>query len=652
MKKIFLYIAITLGLLSCNHKDSLWQEVVEDLDERVETLEVLCAEMNTNITSLQTIVDVLQSNDFITSIVEIKKDGKVVGYTITFGKHDPITIYHGQDGENGQNGQNGADGKDGSTPVIGVAQDTDGVYYWTLNGEWLLDDNGNKLPVSGKDGQNGTNGSNGQDGADGKDGQDGEDGKDGVDGQDGKDGKDGITPQLKIEDGYWYISYDNGATWTQLGKATGENGQDGKDGADGEDGKDGQNGADGKDGQNGADGKDGQDGDSMFQSVTQDENYVYFTLADGTVIKIAKGNGNSQPNGDDYIDFKDLAVKSRLIEQYDFNEDGEISYNEAKSVSGRLVLYHPGWTDPIDFYSFKEFKYFTNVTSCYIGANSLFEIEFPDGLDSIISCNAHITSLKLPTGCKYIGDKAFCIMKNDDVGNPEIGNTCSIKNIVWNDSIEYIGAWAFGDNVYNFSSLPNSIKFVKNRGITIKSKAFTFPKYFTGETNGICVSADTIYWNTNHFIGSYSNVPTTSWIYCGLGWVSLSHVETYNKKIKKVIFGSEVQTIPDYLCSCLDSLTEANIPDNVQTIGSRAYYNSRYLTTVTIGSGILEIKSEAFYYQYSPSLKVYCKATTPPIIGQNAFSPNVTIYVPKSSVEDYRAFWSAYASKIVGYDFE
>ena len=448
MKKIFLYIAITLGLLSCNHKDSLWQEVVEDLDERVETLEMLCAEMNTNITSLQTIVDVLQSNDFITSIVEIKKDGKVVGYTITFGKHDPITIYHGQDGKDGQNGtngkdgqdgadgkdgQNGADGKDGITPVIGVAQDTDGVYYWTLNGEWLLDDNGNKLPVSGKDGQNGTNGSNGQDGADGKDGitpllkiengywyisydngatwtesgkatgdngQNGQNGTDGKDGQDGANGQDGVTPLLKIENGYWYISYDNGATWAQLGKATGEdgkdgangtngtdgkdgqdgadgsngqdgitpqlkiengywyvsydngttwtqfgkatgadgqdgqNGTDGKDGQDGqdgkdgitpqlkieegywyisydngatwtqlgkatgEDGKDGANGENGKDGQNGADGKDGQDGDSMFQSVTQDENYVYFTLADGTVIKIAKASEEEQPNSE------------------------------------------------------------------------------------------------------------------------------------------------------------------------------------------------------------------------------------------------------------------------------------------------------------------------------------------------------------------
>lgn len=292
MKKIhLLLLGLTICLFSACHNE-LW-EAIDGLDSRVTKLEELCKEMNTNITSLQTIVDVLQSNDFITSIVEIKKDGKVVGYTITFGKHDPITIYHGQDGKDGQNGtngkdgqdgadgkdgQNGADGKDGITPVIGVAQDTDGVYYWTLNGEWLLDDNGNKLPVSGKDGKDGVNGT------DGKDGQNGADGKDG---QDGADGKDGITPLLKIENGYWYISYDNGATWTESGKATGEDGQDGKDGTDG------------KDGQNGTDGKDGQDGDSMFQSVTQDENYVYFTLADGTVIKIAKGNGSTnQPNSD------------------------------------------------------------------------------------------------------------------------------------------------------------------------------------------------------------------------------------------------------------------------------------------------------------------------------------------------------------------
>ena len=243
MKKLsLLLLTLTVCFFTACHKD-IWTEL-ENLDQRVTKLEELCKEMNTNITSLQTIVSVLQSNDFITGIVEIKKNGEVIGYTITFGKHDPITIYHGQDGKDGADGKDGQDGQNGSanTPVIGVAQDTDGVYYWTLNGEWLLDDNGNKLPVSGKDGQNGTN---------------------------------GTMPQLKIEEGYWYVSYDNGVTWTQLGKATGE------------------------DGLNGDKGDKGDAGDSMFQSVTQDENYVYFTLADGTVIKIAKSNGsNDQPNSE------------------------------------------------------------------------------------------------------------------------------------------------------------------------------------------------------------------------------------------------------------------------------------------------------------------------------------------------------------------
>ena len=251
MKKLsLLLLTLTVCFFTACHKN-IWAEL-ENLDQRVTKLEELCKEMNTNITSLQTIVSVLQSNDFITGIVEIKKNGEVIGYTITFGKHDPITIYHGQDGKDGENGQNGADGKDGSTPVIGVAQDTDGVYYCTLNGEWLLDDNGNKLPVSGKDGQNGTN---------------------------------GTMPELKIEEGYWYISYDNGATWTQLGKATGE------------------------DGLNGEKGDKGDAGDSMFQSVTQDENYVYFTLADGTVIKIAKGNGD---NAEEIVQIIDGAIMAKF----------------------------------------------------------------------------------------------------------------------------------------------------------------------------------------------------------------------------------------------------------------------------------------------------------------------------------------------------
>ena len=233
MKKLFTYllVAITLIIAGCSESfdDSAIWDKLDDHESRIAKLEELCQQMNTNISSLQTIVNALQNNDYVTSVTPVTKDGETIGYTITFTKSQPITIYHGEDGEDGADGK---DGTDGYTPIIGVAQDSDGIYYWTLDGEWLLDDAGNKIKAVG---------------IDGKDGQDGENGAD------GKDGVDGITPQLKIENEYWYISYDNGTTWTQLGKATGE------------------------------------DGDSFFQNVTQDESNVYFTLADGMVITVPKG---------------------------------------------------------------------------------------------------------------------------------------------------------------------------------------------------------------------------------------------------------------------------------------------------------------------------------------------------------------------------
>lgn len=210
MKQLrILSIFLLLSLFSsCTADIDGLSERMDDLEARVEALEELCSQMNTNISSLQTIVGALQDNDYISSIAPVVEGEDTVGYVINFTQSGSVTIYHGEDGINGQNGQ------DGHTPVIGVALDSDGLYYWTVDGEWLLDEAGGKVQALGQD---------------------------------------GITPQLKIEtDGYWYISYDGGTTWTQLGKATGE------------------------------------DGDSMFSGVTQDNDNVYLTLADGTVITLPK----------------------------------------------------------------------------------------------------------------------------------------------------------------------------------------------------------------------------------------------------------------------------------------------------------------------------------------------------------------------------
>ncbi|MBQ2374940.1 MAG: hypothetical protein II299_07510 [Alistipes sp.] len=267
MKKLstilsFVWMCLSIGC-SEPYDDSAIRYDIEDLKERVAKLEELCGQMNNNISSLQAIVAALQNQDYITSVTPITENGVTIGYTITFAKGTPITIYHGQDGKDGANGN---DGKDGYTPIIGVKQDTDGIYYWTLDGEWLLDENGNKIKAQGTDGKDGQNG------ADGEDGKDGANGNDGANGSNGQDGKDGITPQLKIENDYWYISYDNGTTWTQLGKATGEKGEQGEQGPQGDKGDKGDT---------------GLVGDSMFTDVDySNEDYVLFTLSNGTVVKV------------------------------------------------------------------------------------------------------------------------------------------------------------------------------------------------------------------------------------------------------------------------------------------------------------------------------------------------------------------------------
>ena len=213
----------------CDDSDQL-----ADHEDRIQKLETICAQMNTNIKSLQIIINVLQQNDYVTNISPIMEGTKEIGYTINFSQSGPITIYHGKDGV------------DGYTPKIGVAMDVDVVYYWTLDGEWMLNESGDKIPAVGKDGAPGANGSDGKDGQNGKDGQDG---------SDGKDGQGGVTPQLEIRDGYWYISYDNGVTYSLLGEAKGDK------------------------------------GDSFFSEVYKEEGFLVIKLMDGSSFRIPYSNG-------------------------------------------------------------------------------------------------------------------------------------------------------------------------------------------------------------------------------------------------------------------------------------------------------------------------------------------------------------------------
>ena len=185
-------------LSSCKYDDSELIDRVDNLEDRLAKLEEQCKQINANINSLQTIVSALENANQITSVSELVENGKKLGYKIEFTKSGLIHIYHGQDGADG------SDRTGGYVPQIGVEKDKDGIYYWTLDGSWLTDKDGNKIKAVGLDGK------------------DGQEGSDGSNGSNGSNGRDGITPKLQINsNGYWEVSYDNGKTWVEVGPATG-----------------------------------------------------------------------------------------------------------------------------------------------------------------------------------------------------------------------------------------------------------------------------------------------------------------------------------------------------------------------------------------------------------------------------------------------
>ena len=200
-------IAAMMTFTGC-YDDSDLQTRMDQAEADIAELQQLVKDINTNISSLVTVVDALKNSDQITSVTPLS-DGS--GYTITFSKSGTITIYNGKNGVDGTNGTNGENGADGHTPVISVKLDQDGQYYWTVDGEYLTDAEGKKIPATAHI----------------------------------------ATPQIRINEGNFEISYNEGLTWEIIGNA-------------------------------------GASDDVVFKQVIDGPASVLFVLSDGTQIEIPK----------------------------------------------------------------------------------------------------------------------------------------------------------------------------------------------------------------------------------------------------------------------------------------------------------------------------------------------------------------------------
>lgn len=126
-QKLLTALGVSMAIFAgCEqYDDSTLTGRVDDLENRVSELEQYIEDLNNTIQGVSSIVRALQDEERVVS-VEPLADG--TGYKIVFSDGSEATI------------------KNGEEPSIGIRQDTDGIWYWTVDGEFLLDGS-DKIPA-------------------------------------------------------------------------------------------------------------------------------------------------------------------------------------------------------------------------------------------------------------------------------------------------------------------------------------------------------------------------------------------------------------------------------------------------------------------------------------------------------------------------
>lgn len=646
-----------LSLVSCTEYDevAMWNKN-EDMGSRLAALEELCSQLNTNIVSLQQIVEALQGNDYVTGVVPVVENGETVGYTISFSKSGPVTIYHGKKGENGQNG---------TTPVIGVEQDTDGLYYWTLDGEWLTDDEGSKILAQGMAGKSayelavekgyrGTldewlaslNGSNGDDGKSAyelavENGYQGteEEWLASLKGSAGDQGDDGVTPKLEVrDDGYWYISYDNGQTWNKLGPATGDP---------------------------------GEDGDSMFSDIdVSDPDYLVLTLAEtGASIKL--------PYYKDKFDLLFVSGSDRVKEMSVYCGPGataEVEYELTNPLNVQVAIEcisHSGYEVAVD----KSAKKIT-----VSAPDDPAAITDPESEILVFASDDERTVMRklVVKQVKYIDYKATRQLDWEKSSvNPRFwGEDCKfLDEQSTYDSATGEGRWAYTGTVIYITDAAFSGE-AGLQEIVIPASVVEVGRNLWNETGGggafqNCTALTSVVFEGDNL--SKINLSTFN------GCSALSSIELpeslekieYNafddcSALKSIVIPDKVTYIGEGAFNYCTGLQEAYIGDGVTEIAAKAFAECTALKTVVIGKSIQRIGDQAFNTRSSwdqmtlekitvlfddiasgsfPVLESGSRGVFPKPGGWDLVS--YKIYVPKGTKAEYQKNWSDYSSLIV-----
>ncbi|MBQ9410894.1 MAG: hypothetical protein IJU21_04725 [Bacteroidales bacterium] len=162
MKKLLISAGVVLALLmtGCEMVQE-YEDRLSAVESKLESLQKQVDEMNSQIGLIRQLL----SGKYLVQSVSDLEDGS--GYSLVLVDSDGKTVE--------KTVRNGSDAR---SPQISVKQDTDGLYYWTVDGNWLMAD-GKKVSANGKD---------------------------------------GLTPEIHVVDGKWYYRLGDGE-WIYAGDA-------------------------------------------------------------------------------------------------------------------------------------------------------------------------------------------------------------------------------------------------------------------------------------------------------------------------------------------------------------------------------------------------------------------------------------------------
>ena len=306
-----------------------------------------------------------------------------------------------------------------------------------------------------------------------------------------------------------------------------------------------------------------------------------------------------------YLDDNNVAVTYKGSDYYSNKYSGEVTIPETVTYNG--ITY--------------------NVTSigdyAFIWC-SLTSITLPNNVTSIgeyafAGCSK-LTSITIPNSVTSIGDYAF--------------DGCSLTSITIPNSVTSIGERAFGWCSLTSITIPNS---VTNIGKAAFSSCENLATIIVEDGNSVYDSRD----NCNAIIETATNILIAACqntvIPNGVACIGLAAFATC--RFTSITLPNSVTSIEDWAFWCCRSLTSITIPNSVTCIGEWAFSWCSKLTSLSIGSSVTNIGEKAFY-KCSKLTSITCEATSPPVVGTDAFrklSRKMPVIVPDESVDAYKS---------------